>query len=152
MTTAHAVTTPRFGRVEFLDDDLVTFDEGLVGLPEYRRFLLIAHKAGSPFRWLQCLDGEMPSFLVVDPQVYVGDYAPGVPVATADSLGIDEETPVLVYTVCTVPSGNPRGMTLNLAGPIVVNAATRQGRQIVLEDEVYPVRHPVFGDAQATAA
>jgi len=39
-------------------------------------------------------------------------------------------------------------MTLNLAGPLVINAAERIGRQIVLEDKAYPVRHRVFNQGE----
>jgi flagellar assembly factor FliW len=35
-------------------------------------------------------------------------------------------------------------MTMNLAGPIVVNAESRRAMQVVLEDERYPVRFPAF--------
>jgi flagellar assembly factor FliW len=43
----------------------------------------------------------------------------------------------------TIPKGNPEAMTLNLAGPIVVNAQNRVAKQIVLTDESFGIRHPI---------
>lgn len=144
MTTTNAFETPRFGVIEYLDDDVVSFREGLVGLPDLQRFLLLQHKPGSPFRWLQSLDRAEVALLVVDPVEFVNGYEPEMPATAAVALGLDDETPRLVYTVVTIPSGRPQGMTLNLAGPIVVNAETRNARQVVLEDEAYPVKFPVM--------
>jgi flagellar assembly factor FliW len=143
MTTVKFLTS-RFGEVTYDEHDIVTFPEGLVGLPELKRFVLVRHRDDSQFRWLQSLDDGDVAFLVVDPSVYVHDYAPDMPSHVQNFLSLDDETPVLVYTVCTIPNGQPKAMTLNLAGPIVVNAASGQAMQVVLEDERYPVRFPAF--------
>jgi flagellar assembly factor FliW len=43
--------------------------------------------------------------------------------------------------------------TANLSAPVVINADSRIGKQIVLEDEAYTVRYPIFEQrAMATAA
>ncbi|MCW5938298.1 MAG: flagellar assembly protein FliW [Fimbriimonadaceae bacterium] len=142
--TSVTVLTTRFGEVACAEEDIVTFPEGLVGFSELKRFVLVRHGDDSEFRWLQSLDDGTVAFLVVDPSVYVENYAPDMPAHIENSLAIDEETPILVYTVCTIPNGQPKAMTMNLAGPIVVNAASRRAMQVVLEDERYPVRFPAF--------
>ena len=40
----------------------------------------------------------------------------------------------VVLATASVPPGKPRDTTLNLSGPIVLDARTRRGRQIVLDD------------------
>jgi len=37
---------------------------------------------------------------------------------------------------------DPRKMTANLAGPLVVNVHSRNGRQLVLNPELYPLKYP----------
>lgn len=138
------IETTRFGALEFTTEDVVEFSDGLVGFPDVKRFVLIQHKEGSPYRWLQSLDLGDLAFLVVDPSVYVSEYAPDMPRSFADSLQMQEDTPRLVYTIVTIPRGRPEEMTLNLAGPIVINLATQRAAQIVLEDDRFPIRFSVF--------
>jgi flagellar assembly factor FliW len=152
MMTILTFQTARFGKLDFEENDVVTMPDGMVGLPLLKRFLVLQHKEGSPFRWLQSLDEPSAAFLVVDPTTYVPDYSPDMPLGASAALDLSDDTPILVYTVCTVPNGNPRGLTLNLAGPIVVNGNTRRARQIVLDDEAYPVKYPAFSRVQETEA
>ena len=152
MTTAQQIHTSRFGQIEFESEDVVTFPEGLVGLPNLKEFVLVQHRDDSPFRWLQSADDPTAAFLVVDPVIYVKDYSPEMPETASSALGLDAETPILVYTICTIPNGTPRAMTLNLAGPVVINSETRQARQIVIEDENYPVKFEVFSTEKGKAA
>ena len=144
--------TARFGRVTFTNDDVVTFEHGLVGFPDLSQFVLIQHGEDSPFRWMQSIDQGEVAFLVIDPAHYVDSYAPEVAESEARALGLKEETPRLVYTIVSIPPGKPEEMTINLAGPIVVNLETGCGRQIVLEDECYPIRHRVFAKQESDAA
>lgn len=148
MTTL-AIKTTRFGELSFEKDDLVTFVGGIVGFPDLRQFVLIQHQEG-PYRWLQSVDDGSVAFLVVDPGQFVPGYAPEMPQNVALQLGLAVDTPRLVYTIVTIPRGRPQEMTVNLAGPVVVNAETGQAVQVVLEDERYPIRHRVF-TAQAAA-
>lgn len=134
----------RVGVIEFGPDDVLSFPDGLLGFPDQRRFVLVQHKENSPFRWLLSIDDTDLAFLVVDPAEYVTDYAPPMPKRASDALRLDHTTPMLVYTIVTIPSGHPEDMTLNLAGPVVVNCEAGLGRQIVLDDEAYPVRHRAF--------
>ena len=39
---------------------------------------------------------------------------------------------------------DPRKMTANLAGPLVINAKTRIGRQIVLNTDKYPLKYAIL--------
>ena len=152
MTTQTLIHTARFGEIAAETEDIVLFPDGLVGLGDLKRFVVVQHKDDSPFRWLQSLDNGSFALLVVDPAHFVSDYAPEMPESATLALGLTQETPILVYTICSIPNGNPRGMTLNLAGPIVLNAETREARQVVLGDETYPVRYTVFGRQEQEAA
>lgn len=152
MTTTNAVHTARFGCIEFTADDVVTFAEGLIGFPTLCRFLIVAHKEGSPFRWLQSIDEPSVAFLAVDPAHYLTDYAPEISDREAANLRLVAETPRLVYTVVTIPNGKPNEMTINLAGPIVINLETAQAKQVVLEESVYPIRYRVFPEGAASPA
>jgi flagellar assembly factor FliW len=137
----------RFGALEYTDEDIVTFADGLIGFPLAQRFVLLSMKEDSPFRWLQSLDEPALAFLVGDPGRLVEGYAPVVPMHSVSHLDITEETPRLVYATVAIPAGRPDEMTMNLAGPILINALTRAAAQVVLEDDAYTIRHRVFQSA-----
>lgn len=144
MTTQN-LTNTRFGAVEFTNEDIVTLEGGLLGFPDSTRYLVLQHKEGSPFRWFQSIDQPSLAFLVVDPSTFVEGYTPTLSDEAAGTLGLEADTPLLVYTIATIPNGKPDEMTINLAGPIVINGATRVARQLVIEDPNCAIKHRVFG-------
>ena len=148
-TTMISLETRRFGLLQVEEADIITLVEPMIGFENQMRFVMIEHKPGSMFRWFQSLDNGDFAFLMVDPVQYVADYAPEMPGQVVKRLGLAQETPRLVYTIANIPSGHPEKMTLNLAGPIVINAENRRAVQVILEDLAYPTRHQVFADAQA---
>lgn len=138
------LSATRFGDIEFAEDDVVHFPEGLIGFPNSTSYLILSAKPGSPFRWLQSIDEPALAFLCTDPQHYVPTYAPELSARHARELEMNPETCRMVLCTVAIPRGKPEEMTLNLAGPIVVNAEVRRGRQIVLEDGAYTIKHRVF--------
>lgn len=137
----------RFGTLDYHEDDVITLPEGLVGFSKLTRFLVLEHKPGSPFRWLQSTEDGATAFLVANPAHYVADYELVLGDAHVARLGLTPDTPTLVFTTATIPHGRPNDMTLNLAGPIVINVETRTGRQVVMENEAYTTQHRVFPKA-----
>lgn len=138
------IAETRFGTIEYTNDDIVFFDEGLIGFSKLRQFVLLCLKPGSPFRWMQSVEEPKLAFLVADPAVFVSDYTPSVDDGIARELGLDEKTPRLLFTTVSIPPGCPNDMTLNLAAPILINAATQHAKQVVLDDHAYTIKHRVF--------
>lgn len=138
------VATPRFGTIEFEEDDVLLFPEGILGFEDCRRYIVLRHGEDSPFLWLQSVDRPEIAFLVTDPAHFEPNYSPEMPPGVAQLLRLDENTPRLVYTILSIPRGKPEQMTANLAGPIVVNLAERLACQVVVEDGEWSTKHPVF--------
>ena len=42
--------------------------------------------------------------------------------------------------------------TINLAGPLIINAGTRTGRQVLNDLAGYSVRHPLFSEVEPNEA
>src|SRR5262245_55523978 len=142
------ITNTRFGDVEYSADDIITFDDGVIGFPDSTEFLLLNHKPNTPFRWLQSLQDAALAFLVAFPEAIVPGYAPEVDDSVAKELGLSEETPKLLLTTITIPPGKPNDMTTNLLGPIIVNGATMRAKQVILSDDAYTVKHRVFATTE----
>lgn len=147
MKTATQLLGTRFGAIEYTDEDVLSLLDGLVGFPNLRDFVLLAHKPDSPFKWLQSLDEPALAFLVVDPAGYVEGFSPELSKADTGALHLSESTAKLVLTTAAIPGGKVEEMTLNLAAPIVLNLEARIGKQVVLDSDGYNIRHRVFPQA-----
>jgi flagellar assembly factor FliW len=135
------VPTSRFGEVEIAADTVLTFPQGLVGMPQLRRFALIDGRG--PFRWMQSLDDPDATFVVIDSDEVVSDYE--IHPATEELRLVmepDEPVALCALLVVTVPRDEPERITANLMAPLLVNPERRLGVQAVLTDR-YPVRHPL---------
>jgi flagellar assembly factor FliW len=149
MNTVTILTGTRFGAVEFVELDVLTIHEGLIGFPTLTQFLLLAHGEQSPFQWLQSVDEPGIAFLVVDPVSFVPDYAPEIDDVQAEALALSESTPRLLRTTARLIGQPVEELSLNLAAPIVLNLEQRIGKQVVLDNEAYNIRHRVTLNSNA---
>src|SRR5579862_6527297 len=136
MTAPRAATPPTEPALLASTDPAVTFRDGLIGQPDWKRFVLIMEDAEElPVAMLQSLDDPDCTMLVADPTMVEPSYT--VPLSAEDraalSLGKDGQ-PVLYCTLSVSPEGM---ISANLLGPLAINPITRVGRQIVLFDTKY---------------
>lgn len=133
------IESQRFGTLEINDDELLTFPHGVIGFPSEQRFALVPHHGSGYIAWLQSAVTPGLAFPVVSAHAF-GDRYPDVPVdAAAREAGIqgDEDTLAILVVLCALAN---QPATVNLLAPIVVNAATRQGAQVILEGTRYSTR------------
>ena len=140
------IQTTRFGALDVDERKVLNFAEGLPGFEGRRRFALVPHHAeggdkSSPFVWLQSLEDEGLAFLAMEPHRAFPDYAPRIPRAEMEALALtDEAARPRLYTLLTVPPGDPCGITANLMAPIVANPRAGLAKQVVLADQ-YGLQH-----------
>lgn len=145
------VDSTRFGRLEVEEEIVITFPDGMIGFETCRRFVVVRHDESSAFRWLQSLEVPSLAFPVIEPNQVRPDYAPTVSDADARALDLVSDSDALLFGIVTVPPLDPRKMTVNLLAPLVVNALTRQGRQVIVQDEEYTTRHSVVAELERAA-
>ena len=120
----------------------LTFAAGLPGFPNDHHFVLEPWGApDSPFATLVSTDNADTGFVVVSPFVFYPDYEFDLPDETAERLGLDDPSDVVVLSVVTVGERSQES-TINLLGPIVVNRRTHEACQAVL-DGTHDVRAPL---------
>lgn len=127
------------------DEVALSFPEGLLGFPDFHTFRLFEPAGGYPLKFLQSVDNPEISFSCIDVAAIRPDYE--VPLGEEDAAALALQTPLdaLVLAMVVIPE-DPRKMTANLAGPLVVNSKTRIGRQVVLNTDKYPLKFPVLAD------
>jgi flagellar assembly factor FliW len=151
-STRITVRTTRFGDLEVDEELIIDMPDGLIGFERCRRFVVITPGEESAFRWFQSLDDGAVAFPIIEPWHFMEDYAPTISDMDVRLLGLSQEVPRLVFAVVTVPKHDPRSMTANLLAPLVINAGTRQGRQVIATDDRYTTRHRILQEMQARSA
>jgi flagellar assembly factor FliW len=139
----------RFGVIEYLTEDVVKFDQGLIGFESLNGFLILSHGEGSPFRWLQSIDEPALAFLTADPNQFLPEFAIDLSDALASELELTSETATLILATVSIPPGKPDDLTLNLAGPIILNLDSRSGKQIVVDGNPDELKYRVFNQTAA---
>ena len=157
------IESQRFGTLDINEEELLTFPHGVIGFPTEQRFALVPHHGSGYIAWLQSTSTPGLAFPVVSAHAF-GDRYPDVPVeSAARDVGVEGEEDALAVMVVLCALAN-QPATVNLLAPIVVNAATRKGAQIILEGTRYSTREffalpeaaaaapPANGDSAASSA
>lgn len=140
------IESTRFGMIEVRDDAILEFPNGLPGLTG-QKWAFVASSDDSPFFWLHSVEDASTAIPVTSPWLFFSDYEVRVPDDEAKRL--DLSSPADAYIVCVVrATENLADFTINLAGPLVINAGSRVGRQILNDAGGYSVRHPLFSEVE----
>ncbi len=128
------------------DGILLTLPNGLLGFPQLTAFRLFEPSDGYPLKFLQAVEQPEISFVCMDPVGLKPDYAVPLSDTEAEELALEAPADALILTLVVIPE-DPRRMTTNLAGPLVVNTRTRIGMQVALPADRFPLKFPVFPQA-----
>jgi flagellar assembly factor FliW len=141
------VKSDRFGAVEVDTADVLSFPTGIVGFPREHEFVLIRKTDSQVVGWLQSVHTSYLTLPVVSAHVLAPRY-PDVaiePFAERAGLGTDVEE-LAILAVLSAPPGQPA--TVNLMAPIIVNAVTRTGAQVLLDGTRFTTRELFIIPAQ----
>ena len=127
MTT---INTLRFGVLDCAEKDSLNFSKGLLGFPTENRFILLREGIQAPFMWL-------------DPWLVLTDYHFEINEDLKNRLSVLNVEQVMVLGIVVIPE-DPEKATINLLAPLVMNIKERLGEQIILEDDSYNLRYPIF--------
>lgn len=136
------IETRAFGKVEIDDGKVVKFVGPMLGFEQASEFALLDPNPESPFKVLQLAGNPDVCFLVADPAAFFPDYQLALTPAQVSGLGLSDPAKAAVLVVVTIAEGGAR-ITANLLGPLVVNAETFRGKQIVLSGTGYKVDEPL---------
>ena len=145
------IHTRIFGEIEIAEEKIITFENGIIGFPDLKRFTLLHDEArgtDAGIRFLQSIEEPGFAMPVMDPLIVKPDYNPEVNDELLAAAGeITPENLVVLVTV-TIPKDLTK-MTVNLQGPFVINAEERKACQVIVEGQDYPVKFPVYEISEA---
>jgi flagellar assembly factor FliW len=137
------VESTRFGTIEVDESIVITFEQGMIGFPEQRRYAILKQREDSVFMWLHSLDEGSLAFPIVLPWVFYWDYEVDLADADMDAIGVARADQISIYCVVNV-GADVRNATINLFAPIVVNNGDRRGRQVINTIDGYSTRDRLF--------
>lgn len=137
------VKTDYLGEVEVEESEIYTFEEGVYGFTDSKRFVFIGTiTAEFPFLWMQSLEDEKAVFVVTNPFLFKEAYDFQLSDSSVKALALDGIEEAAVYTMVVVPE-NVKDTTTNLKSPIVLNLRAKKGRQVILTED-YPYKYKIF--------
>ncbi len=140
------VASTRFGIMSVPAEKVLAFPSGVLGFPEWTRYVMLDHDTDAPFKWLHCVEEASLAFVVVDPAVFHQNYQIEISSEARFEVEGSETDQLSLVVILTIPSDDPSAVTANLRGPLLMNPRTRLCKQLVLAED-YPTRYPVFSTA-----
>ncbi|MCI8536466.1 MAG: flagellar assembly protein FliW [Hungatella sp.] len=132
-----------YGPVEYNEEDLITFPDGLFGFPKLTRYLLLRINEEEDDDSMLLMVSEKDSnvvFVLINPFVLCSDYSPDLAPEELACLDATENGELSYYVICVLRNDYLEN-TVNLKCPLVINPKTRHGIQIILKNTSYDYCH-----------
>ena len=121
-------------------ETLIVFPNGLVGQPDWKRFVLMTPEEDGTIQVLQSVEQAELALMVTNPMQIIANYS--VPLSRDERAVLELEADEQPTVLCTI-SIHSNLITTNLVGPLVVNSRNGLGAQVVVTNSPYSTRHPV---------
>jgi flagellar assembly factor FliW len=143
------LNTKHFGELEIDESKILLFEEGILGFPEHKTYVLITDEEdpNSPFCWLQSVTDSELAFVLVNPFSFYPEYSPEVSDEELAVLGEAKDEELTLYNIVVVPEDITK-MTANLKAPLIININTQKALQIVVNNEEYEIKHQIYDEIQ----
>lgn len=133
--------TKYFGEIEYEEAEIIRFAAGLFGFEEEREFLLLPFEGSAgTLLCFQSVQTPALAFVAMDPFALLPEYAPVLQPQELEELGVSDSQELGFYVLCVVKKP-VSDSTVNLKCPVAINPDTRAARQVILESDVYEMRH-----------
>ena len=149
------VKTRFFGEVDIEDEKILTFDNGIMGFEDMKRWTLIYDiEKGSegPISWSQSLDMAELALPVINAYTVTAVYEPVVEDELLKPLGEFKDEELVTLLTITIPSEDPSKTTANFRAPILINPVNRKGIQVIVNNEDYPIKFSIYESVQKMKA
>lgn len=140
------INTTKFGEIQIDENLIFDFVEPIIGYDSLKKYVLVEHSDNSAFKWLQSIEDPDLAFPVTSPAFFDIDYQFEIPTDKAEKINLNSVESLISLNIVTIPAGNPRKATINLLAPIIINAANKEGMQLILSNSNYPVKTPLIKD------
>lgn len=133
--------TKDYGILEYEEQDLFYFSDGLFGFPQIKHFLPLClnEQEDSMMLLLQGVEDTGIAFVVLDPFSIEPDYEPRLTREELSFLGVESEAELSFYVTCALKDDYLDNV-VNLKCPLVMNPENRRCMQVIMADSPYDYR------------
>ena len=136
------IQTKFLGEVEIESNQTWSFPKGIPGFEDEKNFALLPIEGNDMFIVLQSINTKDIAFIVANPYTIAQNYSFDIDEATIHTLDIQNEEDLMVLGVLSLK--NPfETSTINLQAPLIFNTKTKKGKQMILNDSNFSMRHQI---------
>lgn len=135
--------TKYHGVREYKEEDIIEFPKGLPGFDSLKKFITFPVEDNEVFSILHSVEDESVGFVIVSPFTVINDYEFKLEDDVVEKLKITKNEDVSVVNIVTLNS-KLENITINLRAPIIINIKEKLGEQIILNNEEYLIKYPIF--------
>lgn len=122
------LNTIQFGELEFDENLIITFDDGIIGFENLKKFILLK-KEDDLFWWLMSVEEPEIAFPLFPVRLLKDEYPES---GEAEAFGIVKL------------NRDPSQVTVNLKAPLYINQGEKIGSQSILDDDSYQIDFNLF--------
>lgn len=127
-----------FGEIEVKEEEIIEFTEPILGFNGCRHYVLLEKASIFPMFWLQSIENPNLAFPVVIPFSFDEEYSFKLHGHDLEDIRFKKVEDILVLTLLVVPQ-DVSYIRANLRAPILYNPVNKLAKQIVLQEEKYPI-------------
>lgn len=142
------IKTKAYGEIKVEKDTEIFFKREILGFEGYRYYYLIEMGDLPNFYWLQSKEEPELAFIVVNPRLFKPDYVLNIDASDLALLELDNDDEIVDFVIVNIPEDITK-MTMNLLGPIVINANKRIAIQAISLSNDYGTKVPMFTNFEA---
>lgn len=137
------LNTKYYGVKEYDESEIIAFPKGIPGFEHLKQFILFPVEDNEVFSVMHSIEDLEIGFVVVSPFYVMKEYEFKLEDENINELKIQNESDVLVVnTVCL--NKDAKKITTNLKAPIIININSRIGKQLILDNDKYLIKYPLF--------
>lgn len=141
------INTRQFGEVSIDKGKIISVPKGLPGFTDLKRYILLEHESIQPFISFQSVEEESLAFYIMDPLLFKSDYNINLESHIKEMKWEDKDRDnIFVYVILNVADQDPKMITANLLGPLLINIAKNQAVQILINNDSYSHKYYIFED------
>lgn len=127
-----------YGLLEFEDNQVYSFETGILGIPDIQQYVLFP-MGDTSFFILHALDEEV-SFVLLPAEQAIQDYSFRLAEDAISLLELNSPEDVGVMLIVNIQQDE---LYLNLMAPILVSPHSLKGCQYVIKDQDLSIRYPL---------
>lgn len=142
------IETRQFGKVTIDDEKIIIIPKGLPGFPDLIQYILLDHDDIHPFHSLQSVEDKNLAFYIMDPFLFKADYNVNIESYMEEmAWDKDDKEEIYIYVILNIGEEDPKKITANMIGPLLINTKKNQAVQMLVNDRQYSHKYYIFNDA-----